>query len=99
MDLLLLGYYTIFSSHIKKVNSVAGLNNDLPHPPSLPHPLPSYWINGPTNKCEGKWQPKLTTISPCHNIHVYSNLHPLLCTLKINFYNAMNFSYDIFMTF
>ena len=23
----------------------------LSHPPPLPHPLSSYWINGPTNKC------------------------------------------------
>ena len=45
-----------------EVNSEAGWNNDLPHPPSLLHPLHSYWINGPANKCEGILRAKLTTI-------------------------------------
>ena len=52
--------HQIFMFH-NKINSVAGL------------PLPSYWINGPTNKCKGILQAKLTSIFySCHNIHVYS---------------------------
>ena len=59
MDLLLLTWilHHIFMFY-KKVNSVAGLNND------LPHLLPFYWINDTANKCERILQPKLMTIFP-----------------------------------
>ena len=67
-----LTHYTRFSCSIpNKVNSVADLNNDLPHPPPLSHSLPSFWINGPTNKCEGILQPNWRQFFSCHNFYVY----------------------------
>ena len=53
-----------------KVKLAAGQNNDTPHPPPLPHHLPSYWINEQTNKEVHISNLNRRQIFPCQYIHV-----------------------------